>query len=79
MIHHQPDGTTYCVKIEITISEQIDGMENTRSAFRILVGKPVGKYLPENLRKRWDNKIEMELKNISCDRKRCMELIQEPV
>jgi hypothetical protein len=79
MIHHQPDGAIHCVKIEITISKQVDGMDDTRRAFRILVGKSLTKYLLESLRKRWANKIEMELKDIGCDRKRCTKLIQEPV
>jgi hypothetical protein len=47
-----------------------------RSAFRIIVGKPLAKYLLKSPRKRWDNKTEEELKGISCDRKRCMDLIQ---
>jgi hypothetical protein len=45
-------------------------------AFRIFVGKPLAKYLLESPRKRWDNKTEMELNGISCDRKRCTDLIQ---
>jgi hypothetical protein len=37
-------------------------MGETRNAYRILVGKPPGKYQRRKPRRRWDNNIKMGLK-----------------
>jgi hypothetical protein len=36
-------------------------MWNTRSAYFILMGKPVGKMRPERLKNIWENNIKMDL------------------
>ena len=39
-------------------------MERSRRAFKILIDKPTGKRLLEKLRRRWEDNIRMDLKEI---------------
>jgi hypothetical protein len=39
-------------------------MEESRSAFRILTGKPIGKRSLGRRRHRWEDKVRMDLKEI---------------
>jgi hypothetical protein len=39
-------------------------MEEKRNAYRILVGKQEGKRPPGRLRRRWENNIKMDLREI---------------
>ena len=39
-------------------------MEESRSAFKIFTGKPTGKRLLARLRRRWEDNIRMDLKEI---------------
>ena len=42
-------------------------MEEGRSAFKILIGKPAGKRPLRRPRRRWEDKIRMALKEIGID------------
>ena len=42
-------------------------MEQSRNAYRVLVGKPEGKRPLGRPRRRWENNIKMDLREVSCD------------
>ena len=42
-------------------------MEQSRNAYRILVGKPEGKRPLGRPRRRWENNIKMDLTEVRCD------------
>ena len=42
-------------------------MEQSRNAYRILVGKPEGKRPLGRLRRRWEDNIKMDLREVGCD------------
>ena len=42
-------------------------MEQSRNAYRVLVGKPEGKRPLGRPRGRWENNIKMDLREVSCD------------
>jgi hypothetical protein len=42
-------------------------MGERRSIYRELVGKPEGKRPLERSRRRWENNIKMELREVGCD------------
>ena len=42
-------------------------MEQSRNAYRILVGKREGKRLLKSPRHRWEDNIKMDLKEVGCD------------
>ena len=41
-------------------------MEQSRIAFRVLVGKPEGKRPIGRLRRRWEDNIKMDLREVGC-------------
>ena len=45
-------------------ADHVDKMEEGRSAFKILTGKPIGKRLSGRPRRRWEDNIRMELEEI---------------
>ena len=42
-------------------------MEQSRNAYRVLVGKPEGKRPLGRPRRRWDDNIKMDLRKVGCD------------
>jgi hypothetical protein len=52
-------------------------MGETRNAYRILVGKPIGKKPLGRLRRRWVNYIKMHLRHIGWDGRDWIELTQD--
>ena len=42
-------------------------MEQSRNAYRVLVGKPEGKRPLGRPRRRWEDNIQMDLKEIGCE------------
>ena len=42
-------------------------MEQSRSTCRVLVGKPVGKRPLGRPRRRWEDNIKMDLREVGCD------------
>ena len=42
-------------------------MEQTRNAYRVLVGKPEGKRSLGRPRRRWEDNIKMDLREVGCD------------
>ena len=42
-------------------------MELSRNAYRVLVGKPEGKRPLGRSRRRWEENIKMDLREMSCD------------
>ena len=55
-------------------------MEEGRSAFKILSGKPTGKRLLGRSRRRWEDNIRMDLKEIGINARNWVgiEIIREP-
>ena len=45
----------------------VSRMEQTRNAYRVLVGKPEGKIPLGRLRRRWEDNIKMDLREVGCD------------
>jgi hypothetical protein len=52
-------------------------MGGKRNAYRILVGKPVGKRPLGRPRRRWVDNIEMDLREIGCDGMDWIDLAQD--
>ena len=42
-------------------------MEQSRNAYRVLVGKPKGKTPLGSPRRRWEDNIKMDLREVGCD------------
>ena len=42
-------------------------MEQSRNAYRVLVGKPEGKRPLGKPRRRWEDNIKMDLREVDCD------------
>ena len=42
-------------------------MEQSRNTYRVLVGKPVGKRPLGRPRRRWEDNIKMDLREVGCD------------
>jgi hypothetical protein len=52
-------------------------MEVNRNAYRILVGKPEGKRSLERPRRRWEDNIKMDLREIEWDGVNWIDMIQD--
>ena len=46
-------------------------MEQSRNAYRVLVGKPEGNRPLERPRRRWEDNIKMDLREVGCDDEPC--------
>ena len=42
-------------------------MEQSRNAYRLLVGKPEGKRPPGRPKRKWEDNIKMDLREVGCD------------
>ena len=45
----------------------VAGMEQSRNAYRVIVGKPEGKRPLGRPRRRWEDNIKMNLREVGCD------------
>ena len=45
----------------------VERMEQSRNAYRVLVGKPEGKRPLGKPRRRWEDNIRMDLREVGCD------------
>ena len=52
-------------------------MDETRSAFKILAGKPTGKRPLGRPRHRWEDNIRMDLKEIGINTRSLVDLVQD--
>jgi hypothetical protein len=52
-------------------------MEESRSAFKILTGKPTGKRLLGRLRRSWVDNIRMDLKEIGMNTRNWVDSVQD--
>ena len=54
-------------------------MEQSRNAYRVLVGKPEGKKALGRPRRRWEDNIKMDLREVGCDPGDWIALIEDRV
>ena len=52
-------------------------MEQSRNAYRVLVGKPEGKRTLGRPRRRWEDNIKMDLRAVACDAGEWIDLAEE--
>ena len=52
-------------------------MEQSRIAYRVLVGKPEGKRSLGRPRRRWEDNIRMNLREVGCDRGEWIDLAED--
>ena len=52
-------------------------MEQSRNAYRILVGKPEGKRPLGRPRRRWEDTIKMDLREVGCDSGEWIDLAED--
>jgi hypothetical protein len=48
-----------------------------RNSYRTFVGKPLGKWLIERPRRRWEDTIKVDLNNIDCENWKCVKVVQD--
>ena len=52
-------------------------MVQFRNAYRVLVGKPEGKRSLGRLRRRWEDNINMDLREVGCDPRDWIDLVED--
>ena len=52
-------------------------MEQFRNAYKVLVGKPEGKRPLGRPRRRWEDNIKMDLREVGCDRGDWIDLAED--
>ena len=52
-------------------------MEQSRNAYRVSVGKPEGKRPLGRPRRRWEDNIKMDLREVGCDPEDCIALAED--
>ena len=52
-------------------------MEQSRNAYKVLVGKPEGKRPLGRLRRRWEYSIKMDSKEVGCEPSDCIALAED--
>ena len=52
-------------------------MDQSRNAYRVLVGKPEGKRPLGRPRRRWEDNIKMDLREVDCDRGEWIDLAED--
>ena len=58
-------------------AEHVTRMEQFRNAYRVLVGKPEGKRHLGRPRRRWEDNIRVDLKEVGCDPGEWIDLIED--
>ena len=51
----------------LRLAGHVAHMEQSRNAYRVLVGKPEGKRPLGRTRRRWEDNIKMDLREVGCD------------
>ena len=52
-------------------------MEQSRNTYRVLVGKPEGKRPLGRPRRRWEDNIKMDLREVGCDPEESIVLVED--
>ena len=52
-------------------------MEQSRNEYRVLVGKPEGRRPLGRPRRRWEDNIEMDLREVGCDPEEWLDLAED--
>ena len=52
-------------------------MEQSRNAYRVLVGKPEGKKPLGRPWRRWEDNIKMDLREVGCDPREWMDIVED--
>ena len=52
-------------------------MDQSRNAYRVLVGKPEGKRPCGRLRRRWEDNMKMDLREVGCDPREWIDLAED--
>ena len=52
-------------------------MEQSRNTYRVLVGKPEGKRPLGRPRRRWEDNIKMDLREVGCDPREWIDLAED--
>ena len=52
-------------------------MEQSRNAYRVLVGKPEGKRPSGRQRRRWEDDIKMDFSEVGCDPGESIHLVED--
>ena len=63
-MYHSPNTVTVIKSRRLRWAGHVTRMEEGRSAIKILTGKPIGKRPLGRLRRRWEDNIRMDLKEI---------------
>ena len=58
-------------------AEHVAHMKESRNAYRVLMGRPKGKRPLGRPRRRWEDNIKMDLKEVGCDVRNWMDLAQD--
>ena len=64
---HALYSSTNIIRSLKSIRLRLARMEQSRNAYRVLVGKPEGKRPLRRPRRRWKDNIKMDLREVGCD------------
>ena len=59
------------------MAEHIARMEDSRNAYRVLVGRTEGKRPSGRPRRRWEDNVKMDLREVGCDAGDWIDLAQD--
>ena len=62
---------------QLTLAGHVAHMEQSRNAYRVLVGRPEGKRPLGRPRGRWEDNIKLNLREVVCDAGDCTDLAQD--
>ena len=78
-LYSSPDIIRNLKSRRLTWAGHVGRMELFRNVYRILVGKPEGKRPLGKQRRRWEDNIKLDLREMGCDTGNCIDLVQERV
>ena len=61
----------------LRLAGHVARMEKSRNAYRVLVGKSEGKRLLGRARRRWEDNIKMDLREVGCDPREWIDLAED--